>query len=45
MKAVHVNMLIGAIVLSSATSFGQPSANKALTMQDAFELASKTALN
>src|SRR5262245_8737634 len=41
MKAVHINMVIGAIVLSSVTSFGQFSTNKALTMQEAFDLAIK----
>jgi len=41
MKAINVSILISAIVFSSVTSFSQTSANKALTMQEAFDLAIK----
>ena len=39
MKAVHINMLVGVILFGSAVSFSQDTANKVLTMQNAFELA------
>ena len=39
MKVVHVKMLTIALFFGSLASFSQENANKALTMENAFELA------
>jgi len=41
MKVLRINMLLSAILVVSVTSFSQGNSNRALTMQEAFDLAAK----